>query len=244
MAHVAPMVLFMAVGALLDGVTGSLGSIFYDHEYLPWWRRSPEQWIYPIQTLVAGGGLIFWRGQYDLQWSGRKVLFGAVMGVIGIALWILPTQTYEWLGLEQDPEGWLKRLGVVSRREGFDPGVFGNAAGWWVATAFRFLRAVVVVAMVEELLWRGFLMRFVLRPDGDYWKVPFGQPSWISYLVVTTCVVLVHQSPDYAAALVWGTLMYGVAVWTRSLLACIVMHGVANFLMGWYALAFEKYGLW
>ena len=42
----------------------------------------------------------------------------------------------------------------------------------------------------------------------------------------------------------WGTLVYFVAVWTRSLLACVVMHAVANFLMGWYALAFGKYGLW
>jgi hypothetical protein len=38
--------------------------------------------------------------------------------------------------------------------------------------------------------------------------------------------------------------MYSCAVWTKSLLACVVMHGVANFLMGWYALVFEKYGLW
>jgi membrane protease YdiL (CAAX protease family) len=87
-------------------------------------------------------------------------------------------------------------------------------------------------------------MRFVLNPDGNFWKIPFGTPSWRSYLIVTALVVLVHQPVDYAAAFVWGTLVYGVAVWTRSLLACVVMHGVANFLMGWYALAFEKYGLW
>ena len=49
---------------------------------------------------------------------------------------------------------------------------------------------------------------------------------------------------DWAAAFVWGTLMYCCAIWTRSLLACVVMHGVANFLMGWYALSFGKYGLW
>jgi CAAX prenyl protease-like protein len=101
-----------------------------------------------------------------------------------------------------------------------------------------------VVALVEELFWRGFLMRFVLKPDGDYWMVPFGKASWVSYLVVTAAVVLIHTQPDWPAAFVWGTLVYGVAVWTRSLLACVVMHGVANFLMGWYALEFGKYGLW
>ncbi|MDA1007112.1 MAG: CPBP family glutamic-type intramembrane protease, partial [Verrucomicrobia bacterium] len=75
-------------------------------------------------------------------------------------------------------------------------------------------------------------------------EVPFGEASWRSYLIVTALVVVVHQPEDYAGALVWGTLMYLVAVRTKSLLACVVMHGVGNFLMGWYALAFEKYGLW
>ncbi|MDA0767691.1 MAG: CAAX prenyl protease-related protein [Verrucomicrobia bacterium] len=244
LAHVVPMVLFMVVGGVLLLVTGSMESVFRKHEFLPWWRSSPEHWIYPLQTLVAGAALVFWRKQYDLQWSTGKVLFGALMGVVGIGLWILPTQTYEWMGLTGEPTGWLKRLGVMPRREGFDPGIFESAAGWWTATVFRFLRAVVVVALVEELLWRGFLMRFVLKPDGDYWEVPFGEASWRSYLIVTALVVVVHQPEDYAGALVWGTLMYLVAVRTKSLLACVVMHGVGNFLMGWYALAFEKYGLW
>ena len=105
-------------------------------------------------------------------------------------------------------------------------------------------RAVVVVSLVEELLWRGFLMRFLLNPDGNYWAGPFGRPSWKSYLIVTALVVFIHGPADWAAALVWGSLMYGCAVWTRSLGACVVMHAVANFLLGWYALSFGKYGLW
>ena len=87
-------------------------------------------------------------------------------------------------------------------------------------------------------------MRFVLNPDGNYWKVPFGRFSWKSYLIVTALVVFIHNPADWAAAFVWGTLMYCCAVWTRSLLACVVMHAVANFLMGWYALSLGKYGLW
>ena len=165
--------------------------------------------------------------------------------VIGIAIWILPTQAYEWMAMTEEPEGgWKKWLGILPRREGFDPGVFESPAAWWTATVFRFLRAVVVVSFVEELLWRGFMMRFVLKPDGDYWAIPFGTASWKSYLIVTGLVVLVHSPADYAAAFVWGSLVYFVAVWTKSLLACVVMHGVANAIMGWYALSFGKYGLW
>ncbi len=244
LAHVVPLVAFMIVGGGLSLVTGSLESVFRDHEFLPWWRRYPDQWIYPLQTLVAGVLLVFWWKHYELKWSAAKVAVGAVMGAIGIGIWILPTQTYEWWGLAGEPEGWKKWLGILPRRDGFDPGIFESPGAWWTATILRFVRAVIVVSLVEELLWRGFLMRFVLKPDGKYWNIPFGTPSWKSYLIVTALVIFIHSPADWAAAFVWGSLVYGVAVWTRSLLACVVMHGVANLLMGWYALAFEKYGLW
>ena len=80
--------------------------------------------------------------------------------------------------------------------------------------------------------------------DGDYWKVPFGKPSWISYLVVTGAFVMAHQPLDYAGAIVYGSLTYGVAIWTRSLMACVVMHAVANATMAAYAMAYGKYGMW
>jgi CAAX prenyl protease-like protein len=100
------------------------------------------------------------------------------------------------------------------------------------------------VAFVEEVFWRGFLMRFLLKPDGKYWKIPFGKFSWFSFAVVTTAFVFIHQPVDYAGAVVYGTLTYIVAVKTKSLAACIVMHAVANLLMGIYALQYAKYGLW
>ena len=87
-------------------------------------------------------------------------------------------------------------------------------------------------------------MRFLLDMDGNYWKVPFGKPAWISFVVVTLAFVVAHAPIDYAGAVVYGSLTYAVAVWTRSLLACVVMHGVANATMGIYALSCGKFGLW
>jgi membrane protease YdiL (CAAX protease family) len=56
--------------------------------------------------------------------------------------------------------------------------------------------------------------------------------------------VLAHAPIDYAGAIVYGSLTYAVAVYTKSLLACVVMHGVANGAMGVYALYYGKLGLW
>lgn len=108
----------------------------------------------------------------------------------------------------------------------------------------RFLRAAVVVALVEEIFWRGFLMRFCRDWDGDFWKQPFGHRDWRSYLVVTGLFILAHSPPDRVGALVYGSLTWLLCVWSRSLGACVLMHAVANLLMGLYIMAWGKYGLW
>jgi CAAX prenyl protease-like protein len=247
LAHVVPLGAFMVVLMLLQGVTGAFEETFRDHSSLPWWRSKPEHWLYPVQILVVAPLLIYWRKCYCFRWEGwGKILLGVLAGVVGIGFWILPTQLYEWMELEGETTGILHLLGVRERAEGFNPSlVFAEgSAAWWTTTGCRFLRAVVIVALVEEVFWRGFLMRFLLDRDGDYWKQPFGKPALISFVVVTLAFMIAHAPVDYAGALVYGSLTYGLAVWTKSLLSCVVMHGTANLIMGWYALQFGKYGLW
>lgn len=243
-AHVLPLAVFM----LLLIPYQLTGWPEWNHPSAPWWRHHPEQWIYPLQSLIAIGLLLFFRKNYELKWS-RHILLGAIMGVVGIGLWLLPTQLHTWLELDGDQEGILKWCGVMPRTDGFNPQELaddfgGSTAVYWSSLGMRMFRAVVVVALIEEIFWRGFLMRFLLKPDGNYWKVPFGKPSLVSYLVVTGVFMLAHAPVDYLGAVVFGSLMYWLAVHTKSLSACVVMHGVANLLLGCYAIAYGKYGLW
>ena len=219
-------------------------AILWEHDEAPWYRHWPEQLFYPIQTVVCLVVLGFFWKHYEFRWS-NGVWIGAVAGLVGIGFWLLPTTLYDHLGMTGKPDGFFEKLtGLAPRKEGFDPEVFEHPAAYWSSLILRFLRAVVVVALVEEIFWRGFLMRFLLDMDGNYWKVPFGKPAWISFVVVTLAFVLAHAPIDYLGAVVYGALTYGVAVWTRSLLACVVMHGVANATMGAYALAYDKLGVW
>lgn len=212
----------------------------------PWWRKAPEQWIYPLQTVIALGLVIKWRRSYEFNWSWKWSLIGVVFGAVGIGFWLLPTALYDWLGLEGQTEGWRKWLGLASRTEGFDPAaIFGEGSiGYWSALVMRFLRAVVVVALVEEIFWRSFLMRLLLDWEGKYWKKPFGKPSALSFAVVTGLFVVAHAPIDYVGALVYGSLTYLLCIWSKNLGACVVMHAVANLLMGLYAVNFGKLGLW
>lgn len=240
-AHVTPFVIFMSLVLLLQFG----GELFkWDHPAAPWWRRWPEQWVYPIQTLVCLVYLIrHWR-YYEFHWNLKWLLVGVLFGAVGIGLWLLPTTLYDRWQLTGETTGMLKWFGVQKRVDGFDPGVFDHAASYWFSLVMRFIRAAVVVALIEEIFWRGFLMRFIADMDGNYWKRAFGQHSWRAYAVCTVAFTIAHLPVDYAGALVYGSLTYVLCVWSKNLGACVMMHATANFLMGCYIMAYGKFGLW
>lgn len=239
--QVIPFAIFMGFLLLLQ-VAGGFFAV--DLPSQPWWRRAPEHWIYPLQTIACLVVLVRWWRSYEFRWSLRWSLIGVVFGVVGIGFWILPTHLFDLLSLTKD--GWWKWFGFAPRRDGFNPSeVFleGDPA-WWTSLIFRFVRAAVVVALVEEIFWRSFVMRLVLDWDGDYWKQPFGKPRWVSFAVVTGLFMVAHAPVDYFGAFIYGSLTYVLCIWSRNLGACVVMHFVANLLMGLYAMGFGKYGLW
>jgi uncharacterized protein len=240
-AHVYPFVAFMGFMLVLMVLSYA---IEWKHPDAPWWRQDPAQFIYPIQTFVALGFIIYYWRSYTFNWSLKWSLAGVVFGAVGIGFWLLPSVLYDAWGLSGKTDGLLKTFGVTERNEGFDPGLFEHPAAYWSSLILRFLRAVIVVALVEEIFWRGFLMRFVLDWEGDYWKQPFGKHRWLSYGIVTGLFMAAHAPIDYAGAFIYGSMTYLLCVWSKNLGACVVMHATANLLMGLYIMATGKYGLW
>lgn len=240
-AHVMPFAVFMIFLILLQLCDSLFG---WDHTAAPWWQRDVAHWIYPIQTVATLGLLAYFWKSFRFDWSWKWSLIAVFFGAVGIGFWLLPTTLYDAWNLSGETEGWMKRLGIAKRDEGFDPGIFENPAAYWATLVMRFIRAAVVVALVEEIFWRGFVMRFCMDWEGDYWKQPFGRAHWKSFLIVTVLFMAAHAPIDWAGAFVYGTLTYVLCVWSKNLGACVVMHAVANFLMGLYIMAYGKYGLW
>lgn len=240
-AHVTPFAVFMCFMLLLQLIGGF---IEWKHPDAPWWRQDPRLFVYPVQTLVTLGVLLHFRKSYRFDWSLRWSFIAIVFGAVGIGLWLLPTALYDVWGLTGKTEGLLHFFGVADRREGFDPGIIENPIGYWASVVLRFFRAAVIVAFLEEIFWRGFLMRFICDWEGDYWKQPFGRANWLSYMIVTGLFILAHGAEDRPAAFVYGSLTYLLCVWSKNLGACVVMHGTANLLMCLYIMMTGKYGLW
>jgi len=238
-AHVLPLVVFLAFLAIP-------GWFRVENPELPWHQRAPEHWVYPLQTLICGALLLSFRHHYSLApWRGLGL--AALLSGVGILCWVMPAWLFEQFsaGMASPTPDWWSWLGLVERRQGFDPTLLAAWPFWEKsASAMRFLRMVVVVPWVEELFWRGFLMRYLNAGDGSWQNVPFGAHSWRSFFTVTLCVVIAHQPEDHLAAAVWGALVYGLAVRTRSLGACIFMHALGNLWLGCYALGTRQWGFW
>jgi CAAX prenyl protease-like protein len=189
--------------------------------------------------------LVLFRRHYTLSpWRGLGLAF--VLGVVGIAFWVAPALLREALIQGgHEPAQWWDWLGLAERTEGFDPMIAQDSPLWFsTVVGFRFARMVLVVPLVEELFWRGFLMRFLLTEDGRFEKIAFGTHAWKVFGIVTAAVMLIHNTEDYLGAFVWGALMYFVAVRTKSLGACVLMHAVGNLALGLYVMKTQQWGFW
>ncbi len=210
---------------------------------LPWYQRGPEHWVWPLQCVVCGAVLAFFWRHYEFKpWRGLGL--AVLLGCMGIVCWIAPNIIFHHYSLT---EGWWKHLGVMDRPDGFDPTILdSHPAGKTASIFMRFVRMVVIVPLVEELFWRGFLMRYIVAEKRgiDWRRVPFGTHHWLSFVIVTTGVTIIHNTEDWAAAFVWGALMYWLAVRTKSLGACVVMHAVGNLILGIYVLQTRQWGFW
>ncbi len=222
---VLPFVLFIAFNLLLFVLEGTVA---WDHPDAPWWRRAPEMWLYPLQTLVCAGYLRRVRRGIPLDGSLGSCLLGVLCGAVGIGIWLIPYLA-----------GWVPNEG------GFEPErVFGDSsAAVPVEYALRFMRAALVVPFVEELFWRGFLMRWCVNRDFPQ-DVPLGTHSPLAYIATTLGFMLVHVTADYPAAFIYGSIAYWLVVRTKRLMPVVLMHAVANLIMGIVAVAWPMPALW
>src|SRR5262245_56486436 len=182
----------------------------------------PDQyaWLYCASvTLVAGVTIALLYGR-NLIRPHRRILAGIGVGLVGIALWIGLCQLAWERTIAAYLPSWLQ-----SQRPAFNP--FRDldrpiAQGAFLAA--RLAGLVILVPIVEELFWRGFLLRWLTTPNWQ--QQPLGAFSPRAFLLVTLLFTLAH--PEWLAAAVYCSLLNGLLYWKGDLWNCIVAHGVSN----------------
>lgn len=216
-AFTAPMAVFLTLLALNNFLQRPGGAF---------WLVSPEYWIYPVQTTICGLVLIwFWR-EYPFQ-AARRIGFAGAVALLALVLWIAPQAIF----------------GFAPRADGFNPEVFSDQpAAYWATVCLRFLRLVVVVPLVEEIFWRGFLLRYLINEK--FSTVPVGSFSWLSFSAVTLGFGFAHARADWIPALITGALYNCVAYRTKSLPSCVLAHALTNLLLGLWIMKTRQWGFW
>ncbi len=166
-----------------------------------------------------------------------KVASAVVVGCIGIALWIGLCQ----LNLESKLVEFLPSWLHPSPRTAFNP--FEEIAQPGFAFGFvlvRMIGLVLLVPVIEEIFWRGFLARWIVSEDWE--KVPIGSFSRMSFIVVTLLFTAAH--PEWFAALTYCALLNIYLMWKKDLWLCVVAHAISNLVLGIYVLTTGVYELW
>lgn len=211
------MFVFLALLALGSGLKKIGG---------PFWLSSPEYWIFPVQTIVCGGLVLLFRREYEFG-KFQQPLFVCAVGAIIFAIWISPQMFFH----------------AAPRLVGFDPAIFAQKpAVYWFTIIFRFARLVIVVPIVEEIFWRGFLLCYLI--DDKFYAVPFGKFSAFSFWAVSAAFMLAHSMPDWIAAFITGMAYNAVAYRTKSLTSCVIVHALTNLLLGLWIMHTRQWGFW
>jgi CAAX prenyl protease-like protein len=107
---------------------------------------------------------------------------------------------------------------------------------------FRILISVIAVPVLEELFWRGWLMRWLI--DGNHFeRVPLGAYAPVAFWAVALLFASEHGS-FWDVGLIAGVGFNWWLVKTRSLWNCIVAHAVTNGLLAAYVVVAGQWQYW
>ncbi|MCL5744463.1 MAG: CAAX prenyl protease-related protein [Acidobacteria bacterium] len=214
LAYVAPFAVF----AILLGLRGHLPiAPFLD---------------YPLRTLLTLATLLA-VSRPLLQFGVKKAWASIAIGLLVFFVWVCPDLLWPHYR-----EHWLFRNTLLGSGRTALPAVPYDSHFFLV---FRVLGSALLVPVIEELFWRGWLMRWLIRKD--FLNEPLGKyvPSafWITAILFAS-----EHGPYWDVGLAAGLLYNWWMIRTRSLADCILAHAVTNACLAVYVLRDGKWQYW
>ncbi|MBZ5605500.1 MAG: CAAX prenyl protease-related protein [Acidobacteriia bacterium] len=185
-----------------------------------------------VRLTVVAAVLIF-VSRPVLDFRVRQLAATVAIGVGVFVLWILPdllSPSYRQFWLFANPVTGSARSTLSDA-----------ARGDTLVLALRTARAVLIVPIVEELFWRAWMMRWIIRPD--FQKVPLGTYAAASFWIVAALFASEH-GPYWDVGLMAGIVYNWWMIRTKSLGDLILAHAITNGLLCAYVIAAGKWEYW
>ena len=187
---------------------------------------------YPVRVAILAAVIwIFSRPVLDLRmphWVG-SVLLGLAVFVV----WVAPDVLWPHYR-----EHWIFQNSLTGKVASSVPGEYrGNT----LVLVFRAIRASLIVPVVEELFWRGWLMRWLIR--NDFLSVRLGEYARDAFWI-TAALFAVEHGPFWEVGLLAGVAYNWWMVRTKSLGDCILAHGVTNAVLSAYTVFGGHWQYW
>ena len=186
-----------------------------------------------VRFLVSCAVILFFSLRPLRGWPSSPVL-SVLLGLVVFVIWVGPdvvAPSWRQTFLFNNP--------IVGRPEGNTPPVSKNDPAFLF---FRIAISVVAVPILEELFWRGWLMRWLIDPSG-FERVPLGAYSPMAFWVVAALFASEH-GPYWDVGLVTGIIYNWWMIRTRSLWDCIIAHSVTNAALAAYVVLAGQWQYW
>ena len=178
---------------------------------------------YPVQTFAISVILIwFWKAyREEIRFTFDWVAI--IAGILVFFIWVLP-------------ENFLPQMGSSE----FNPHNLASGNMVYFLMIIRLFGAAMVIPLVEELFWRSFALRFLIK--SEFKSVPLGQFSWFSFVAVSIAFGFEHHR--WLVGIVAGVIYALVLYRSKNLFSPILAHAVTNFLLGVYVIGTGKWYFW
>jgi len=186
-----------------------------------------------VVRIVGTGLVILLVSRQVLDFRVQAVLGSLLVGAGIFVVWVGPDLL--WPGYRHF---WLFENAITGKMQ---TSLSAEGHGSAAVLALRTIRAVVIVPIVEELFWRGWLMRWLIA--ADFRQVPLGQYTASSFWIVAVMFATEH-GPYWDVGLIAGIIFNAWMIRTKSLGDLILAHAVANACLSAYVIAMEKWEYW
>jgi uncharacterized protein len=154
------------------------------------------------------------------------------VGLAVCALWVAPDTLFPaWRA------SWLFQNAIVGHLKTSIP----PAELTPLMLVLRTTRAALLVPVLEELFWRGWLPRWI--QDTNFSKIPLGQYTPFAFWATAVLFALEHGS-YWEVGLLCGIIYNWWMRRTRSLGDLIVVHAVTNLALSLYVIATGRWTFW